>query len=775
MISIDSSFSEEEAKFLMSSKLIPVPDSIRHNFVAERGLELSETAIKILEKEEIKGQDFFDLTQEELEKWGMPEKYDLASEGTEIIPLFTPRIHEIPDENKHLELCMADIKLRLKSYGTLVMTSLESMRNEYVSTILHTALRIAEDITKKKFSMRPEYEIIEDESSGRVDYAIKESEDLICITEDKVQQKLTEGFAQNIKQLESSFQTNKRKRKRDEDYFDYLIEFVEEALVENSEEYKTLRKGVKKVLGIIIGLLEDRACPALAPSADVIEELRKNNTKENTELRDRVTKVEEKQILNDNSSNLSSSNFNLVADQVPMVMHHEKSSVDTSLPEDKETDAFLNEVHKKKGSDEIRQRRRKEKLQHESIAQDLMIASISEKDDRAISEISGKFEKTVPSGTSRISEVKQKSNENFKTDQIYHYRKVKANMSKFFKLPKIQKILKKKKTPSVEMSTDRVKIRNIVPESELEKKYAKSSDLGKQRCTVSETTNIEDFAIKLGLDNFTKNKEEWKKFYEFAGPNFIWPQPPTDINGRRLVYDYVIDPYWEPIGSELAKNALEYRRLLDSKSLDQSREYVLIANGKFVQYGSSEEKEKMKEDYPGCYYVPVKERVVELRKFSASDANTNAGAKKEWQVHIRLRNTDDNLDEAGMANVEHGFRMIIDTGATTIVIPDFVRKKLNDKDGWELNPSKTIGYGAGANMFKASKEWDICLGDGTNWSGWITTKEIHSWQSNPSGVNCGLIGYDVLNNIPHYKPCRQPYIFLQNDIFNQIQELQQSE
>jgi len=39
--------------------------------------------------------------------------------------------------------------------------------------IVHTALRIAEDITKKKFSMRPEYEIIGDESSGRVDYAIK--------------------------------------------------------------------------------------------------------------------------------------------------------------------------------------------------------------------------------------------------------------------------------------------------------------------------------------------------------------------------------------------------------------------------------------------------------------------------------------------------------------------------------------------------------------------------------------------------------------------------
>ncbi|CAG8642239.1 520_t:CDS:2, partial [Funneliformis caledonium] len=100
-------------------------------------------------------------------------KYDLVSEGTEVIPLFTPQIHKVPDDNKHLELCMADIKLQLQNYGMLVITSLESMRNEYVSTILYTTLHIAEDAMKKKFSMRPEYEIIGDESSGQVNYAIK--------------------------------------------------------------------------------------------------------------------------------------------------------------------------------------------------------------------------------------------------------------------------------------------------------------------------------------------------------------------------------------------------------------------------------------------------------------------------------------------------------------------------------------------------------------------------------------------------------------------------
>ncbi|GBB95403.1 hypothetical protein RclHR1_25270006 [Rhizophagus clarus] len=211
-------------------------------FLQERDLELSETAIKILEKEEITGQNFFDLTQEELEKWGMPGgpakrlvkfakdckekklrafstyrslkevlvKYDIKSNGTDAIPLFSLQPPKIQDSNKHLGYCVENILFRMKHYGSLVVDSLKSMRNEYVSTILHTALHIAEDETSKEFSMRPEFEIIGEESSGRVNYAItvcdffgifhsydfrgytndipafQESENLICVTEDKV-------------------------------------------------------------------------------------------------------------------------------------------------------------------------------------------------------------------------------------------------------------------------------------------------------------------------------------------------------------------------------------------------------------------------------------------------------------------------------------------------------------------------------------------------------------------------------------------------------------
>ncbi|PKK57266.1 hypothetical protein RhiirC2_798356 [Rhizophagus irregularis] len=131
------------------------------------------------------------------------------------------------------------------------------------------------DITDKELSMRPQYGIVGEESRGRVDYAIKEAEDLICITEDK-QHKVPVGIAQNIKQLKSACETNKRKRKWGDDDFDYLygivttgrdwhfllyspgkiskasdtaysIEFTKKALDSNSNSYKSLCNSVKEL------------------------------------------------------------------------------------------------------------------------------------------------------------------------------------------------------------------------------------------------------------------------------------------------------------------------------------------------------------------------------------------------------------------------------------------------------------------------------------------------------------------------------------------------
>ncbi|CAG8752310.1 188_t:CDS:1, partial [Dentiscutata heterogama] len=40
----------------------------------------------------------------------------------------------------------------------------------------------------------------------------------------------------------------------------YIIEFTKDALNEESEEYQILRKSIRRVLGVVVGMLKDRAC-----------------------------------------------------------------------------------------------------------------------------------------------------------------------------------------------------------------------------------------------------------------------------------------------------------------------------------------------------------------------------------------------------------------------------------------------------------------------------------------------------------------------------------
>ena len=156
-------------------------------------------------------------------------------------------------------------------------------------------------------------------------------------------------------------------------------------------EFDAERAEFKRMFAETLRMTEEERTRRYAENAKLratIEELRKNNTKESAELRDRITKVEQKQTLNDNvtkvtnSSNNSSSNFNSLADQVPTVTHHEKPLVDTSLPEDKETVAFLVEANKKIISDEIRQRNREKKLCFSASGQAQESLPISPEEER---------------------------------------------------------------------------------------------------------------------------------------------------------------------------------------------------------------------------------------------------------------------------------------------------------------------------------------------------------------------------------------------------------
>ena len=61
----------------------------------------------------------------------------------------------------------------------------EAIRCEYISVILHACINIVRELTGKKISLNPQIVVVGEENTGRVDYAIKALEELICITEGK--------------------------------------------------------------------------------------------------------------------------------------------------------------------------------------------------------------------------------------------------------------------------------------------------------------------------------------------------------------------------------------------------------------------------------------------------------------------------------------------------------------------------------------------------------------------------------------------------------------
>jgi len=297
----------------------------------QENLGLNEPAIKILENEEVNGLDFFDLTEEKLERHGMKMgpatrlvkfakeckdkklrsfssyktkkdlnevlgKYGIVSGDITRIPQFKPVPHPIDESSKEFKLCIDDILRRIRNMGPVVDSN-EAMRCEYISTILHTAVSLLEGLV-----ITPQMNVTGEENTGRVDYAIKKIlddllEEIICITEGK-QNQATIGICQNLLQCRSAcdmnINMNKKKRKVDEafdpdyDYVygivstgtdwyfilhstegiystsrtEYRISLTEDALKDDTE----LRKNVKRVLEVIVGLLKDRAVGSEEPA-----------------------------------------------------------------------------------------------------------------------------------------------------------------------------------------------------------------------------------------------------------------------------------------------------------------------------------------------------------------------------------------------------------------------------------------------------------------------------------------------------------------------------
>ncbi|CAG8784854.1 28209_t:CDS:2, partial [Dentiscutata erythropus] len=274
-------------------------------YLKKKDLKLNETHFKILRKEEIAGSDFLNTTKEEFQSYGMKagpakrlaefieslgqklrnyssyktlddlkemlRKNKVNGEDITSIKQFAPVFEEINEDDKVFSHCIDDIILKLSNLETMIDAN-EATRCEFISAILHASIAIAKNLTSQDIFI-----VLQKDISGKP-------------------RNIKIGYAQNLAQLESAFQTNKKKRTADQafgnDYFDYIygivtagtewhfiiytpdgifctsgseyqINLTKSAIKENPD---LLRSNVKRVIGIIVGLLKDRVSVDSSPT-----------------------------------------------------------------------------------------------------------------------------------------------------------------------------------------------------------------------------------------------------------------------------------------------------------------------------------------------------------------------------------------------------------------------------------------------------------------------------------------------------------------------------
>lgn len=72
---------------------------------------------------------------------------------------------------------------------------------------------------------------------------------------------------------------------------------------------------------------------------------------------------------------------------------------------------------------------------------------------------------------------------------------------------------------------------------------------------------------------------------DFAGPDFIWPSKMSE-NDHLEIFEFIVDPEWEDVRTEIATNALTYHRLVESEAFKDKLKgsYVLIVHGEVLKY-----------------------------------------------------------------------------------------------------------------------------------------------------------------------------------------------
>ncbi|CAG8494021.1 5452_t:CDS:2 [Scutellospora calospora] len=248
-------------------------------------LFLIDKDFQIIEEHRISGQEFFELTKEELRDYGLKGGWQQESQNFlrtknlqcnfQISKLTLKLLQDhAQKEFKFLTTTHDEIVIK---YNKSILSNDVTMRSifktkkniEFIVTLdkkYFSSYKNLREVLQKhgidndevlsavnsvpNTILRSQFEIIGDVSAGRVDYAIKKIypqligsgfEEIICVTEAK-QIDIKVGVAQNLMQLEGSLDLNKnKKRKLDELYSDQVYSEYIYGIVSTSTDWYFLK------------------------------------------------------------------------------------------------------------------------------------------------------------------------------------------------------------------------------------------------------------------------------------------------------------------------------------------------------------------------------------------------------------------------------------------------------------------------------------------------------------------------------------------------------
>ncbi|CAG8495311.1 3489_t:CDS:2 [Paraglomus occultum] len=237
--STSSTLTEERSTRTMADVVKNLDTEELINYLWKKNLKLKESHFKIFRKKEITGSAFLDRTEDRFRRIGLALGPAMALakfiEGRDQkLRSFSSykTLEELKDVLRKYKVNGEDI-MSIKQFNPEPLNNTnanEATRCVFITSILNAFLSIVRRIiNEEKIYISYQKAVSGEEASERVDYAIKENEDLMCIAEGKPRN-VEIGYLQNIMQLEGAYHTNKKKRTADEafrdDDYDYFYGIV---------------------------------------------------------------------------------------------------------------------------------------------------------------------------------------------------------------------------------------------------------------------------------------------------------------------------------------------------------------------------------------------------------------------------------------------------------------------------------------------------------------------------------------------------------------------